>query len=541
MQEVHATGGCSAQASPDITPLDARLDPRVRSAFERTNLTQFSDLGLAEPILRAVAAEGYTTPTDIQREAIPAIIAGDDIVGIAQTGTGKTAAFVLPLLHELVSRPARPQPKTCKALILAPTRELAAQIAECVRVYGQLVRPSHTVIVGGVKHGPQIKALARGLDIVIATPGRLLDHMETGALRLDATRTIVLDEADQMLDLGFFPSIRKIMSKMPQKRQTLLLSATMPPPIRELAADFLRHPQEIAVAPVSRPIETIDQQVRLVAHADKRAALVDILVAAPDSHTIVFTRTKRGADRVCQYLEKGGFAAAAIHGDKSQSQRDRALAGFREGSVKVLVATDIAARGIDVDGVTHVINYEMPHVPEAYVHRIGRTARAGASGIAISLVDGDERGLLRDVERLIGRRLLEGVADDPRERSGKSFAGKGRGDQRGPRRDGKPQGEGGKARPARNKPRRERPVHGAALKEMFGGEAQASEAAGEAVAKPAVAKPAHHRPQRNAARAEGKPFQPGKGAQDGKPAMRDGEQRRKPRRRRPQPRSNASA
>ncbi|UOM36013.1 DEAD/DEAH box helicase [Acuticoccus sp. I52.16.1] len=367
-------------------------------------MTTFSDLGLAEPILRATTAQGYTNPTPIQAKVIPAMLAGDDVLGTAQTGTGKTAAFTLPIIHRLNGR-GRPEPRTCRALILAPTRELAAQIEENVRAYAANTKLSSLVVVGGVKPGPQERKLARGVDILIATPGRLEDHMRNRVVTLDAVQVAVLDEADQMLDLGFIPAIRRLFKAMPRERQTALLSATMPSEIRKLAADFLNAPKEIAVAPVSRPIEAIDQSVRHMDTGAKREALNTLMAATEVERAIVFTRTKRGADKVSRNLEIAGCNAVAIHGNKSQNQRQRALDAFRDGSVKVLVATDIAARGIDVSGISHVVNYELPNVPEAYVHRIGRTARAGRSGIAVSLCAPDELKLLRDIERLIGRRL----------------------------------------------------------------------------------------------------------------------------------------
>ena len=372
-------------------------------ATKDNNLTTFSDLGLAEVILRAVAEEGYTTPTPIQSKVIPAIMEGHDVLGIAQTGTGKTAAFVLPILHMLHQHKERAAEKTCKGLIVAPTRELANQICQCIRDYGRHMRPSVVTVVGGAAMGPQIRALARGVDIVVATPGRLLDHLSTGAVRLFGTHMVVLDEADQMLDMGFIPAITKIMSAMPVKRQTMLLSATMPPVIRALANDFLRNPREISVAPAARPVDRIDQRVILMEAGAKRDALVELLAGQDVTRAIVFTRTKRGADRVEAHLDSVGLSAGAIHGNKSQGQREKALAAFRDGRIKILVATDIAARGIDVDGISHVINFELPNIPESYVHRIGRTARAGASGVAISLCDASERAFLRDIEKLIGR------------------------------------------------------------------------------------------------------------------------------------------
>ena len=370
-------------------------------AHERTTLTQFKELGLSESILRAVEREGYTTPTPIQEQAIPVLLTGRDLVGLAQTGTGKTAAFTLPILQMIEGLKGLPKPKTCRALIVAPTRELAAQIVDSVRTYSRFTKVSVTMVVGGVRPGPQIKALARGVDVLVATPGRLLDHMATGAVSIREAQTVVLDEADQMMDMGFIPAIRKIMKALPENRQTLLFSATMPKEIRALAADFLHEPEEIKVARVGKPVAAINQKVIHVAGADKRAVLADLLLADDVGQAIVFTRTKRGADRVSEHLEKQGLKSGALHGNKSQGQRDRTLGGFRSGKLKILVATDIAARGIDVDDVSHVINYELPHVPESYVHRIGRTARAGKGGIAIALCDRGEVGLLRDIEKLI--------------------------------------------------------------------------------------------------------------------------------------------
>jgi ATP-dependent RNA helicase RhlE len=369
-------------------------------------LKQFHDLGLAGSLLQAVSAEGYQVPTPIQAAAIPALLASEDILAIAQTGTGKTASFVLPLLNRLARCRRTITARSCGALILAPTRELAAQIADSIRVYGRFTRHSAAVIVGGVKPGPQIRAMTRGVDIVVATPGRLLDHLASGGVHLGDTDIVVLDEADQMLDLGFMPAIRRILARIEGERQTVLLSATMPAPIRRLADEFLRDPLEISVAPAARPIEAIVQKAMHVADRPaKRQALLDILAGRDVERAIVFTRTKRGADRVNEHLQKAGLTADALHGNKSQGQRQRTLAGFRSGRVKVLVATDIAARGIDIDDVSHVVNYELPDVPEAYVHRIGRTARAGRSGTAVSLYDNSERAQLRDIERLIGRSL----------------------------------------------------------------------------------------------------------------------------------------
>jgi len=368
-------------------------------------MTNFSDLGLDGLLLRAVSEEGYSQPTPIQAKVIPAMFEGKDIVGIAQTGTGKTAAFVLPLLHQHEQMHAGPGHKSCHALILAPTRELAAQIADSIRTYGRLLHHSVAVVVGGVKPGPQIKALSQGVDIVVATPGRLEDLLAAGKFRLDRTNTIVLDEADQMLDLGFMPAIRRLLAKLPKQRQTLLLSATMPKQIRALAADFLNNPVEISVAPQSRPIERIEQKIYFAEKAAKRELLAKLLAADDVRRAIVFTRTKHGANKVVQNLEKVGIPAAAIHGNKSQRQREKTLAAFKSGQLNVLVATDIAARGIDIDDISHVINFEIPNVPETYVHRIGRTARAGKGGVAISLCDGSERAFLRGIEKLIGKAI----------------------------------------------------------------------------------------------------------------------------------------
>ncbi|MEX2296629.1 MAG: DEAD/DEAH box helicase, partial [Dongiaceae bacterium] len=326
-------------------------------------------------------------------------------LGIAQTGTGKTAAFVLPMLERLLADRTPVKPRTCRNLILAPTRELAQQIAEAIKVYGKNLHPSVAVVVGGVRPGPQIRQLSRGVDVVVATPGRLLDHVGTNALRLNEAQVVVLDEADQMLDLGFIPAIRRILAQIPAQRQTMLFSATMPDAIRKLAADFLRSPQEIRVTPAAKPVDAVEQSVILVDSSGKRSMLARLLGQTDVKRAIVFTRTKHGADRVTKHLENDGISAVAIHGNKSQPQRERALEDFRSNRIKVLVATDIAARGIDVDGITHVVNYELPNVPESYVHRIGRTARAGASGIAVAFCDPAERGMLRDIERLIGRTL----------------------------------------------------------------------------------------------------------------------------------------
>ncbi|MBI3860863.1 MAG: DEAD/DEAH box helicase [Planctomycetia bacterium] len=371
----------------------------------------FSDLGLAEPILRAVAAEGYITPTPIQAQAIPAVLEGKDLFGCAQTGTGKTAAFALPILHRLWSnKPAPGAGRKIRVLVLSPTRELAAQIEESFSAYGRNTPLKTAVIYGGVGQYPQVRALKNGIDILVATPGRLLDLMNQGHVDLRAVEVFVLDEADRMLDLGFFPDIRKVVARLTAQRQTLLFSATMPADIRELALTILRNPVNIQVAPVASTAELIQQGVYHVARRNKPALLKHILTTAEISRALVFTRTKRAADRVVKQLQTAGVRTAAIHGDKSQSNRERALEGFRTGKIPVLVATDIAARGIDVDAISHVVNYDVPNVAETYVHRIGRTGRAGATGTALSFCDHEERSDWRAIEKLIRRPIQ--VRDD---------------------------------------------------------------------------------------------------------------------------------
>ena len=368
--------------------------------IERPQLTHFTDLGLAKPLLKALAAEGYETPTPIQAQAIPGVMAGRDLLGIAQTGTGKTAAFALPILHRL-AEDRRPAPRRgCRVLVLSPTRELATQIAESFRTYGAGLGMTVAVVFGGVKYGAQIKALAAGVDILVATPGRLIDHLGEKYAKLDQTEVFVLDEADQMLDLGFLQPIRKIVAHLPKERQNLFFSATMPGEIGKLAGELLKDPLKVSVAPQATTVDRVRQNVIFVEASRKRALLCDMFADPKLTRTLVFTRTKRGADRVAKFLEQAGVTAAAIHGDKSQGQRERALAAFKAGKCRALVATDIAARGIDVDSVSHVIQFELPNVPEAYVHRIGRTARAGATGEAITLCADDERNLLRDIQKV---------------------------------------------------------------------------------------------------------------------------------------------
>ena len=365
--------------------------------------TSFSTLGVAEPICRALEAEGYDLPTPIQTHAIPHLLTGRDLLGIAQTGTGKTAAFALPILQRLAANRVRPAPKSARVLVLTPTRELAAQIGDSFRTYGRHLSLKQSVVFGGVGQKPQVDALLRGLDILIATPGRLLDLLNQRHVRLDLVETFVLDEADRMLDMGFIRDVRKIVAVLPKQRQTQLFSATMPADIGRLAGEILRDPVRVEVTPSATTVERVEQRVYYVDAGQKRALLADVLKNPALARVIVFTRTKHGANRVAEQLARNGVVAEAIHGNKSQTARERALEGFRRGRARVLVATDIAARGIDIDGVTHVINFEIPNVPESYVHRIGRTARAGASGTALSFCAQDERAYLRDIERLTGR------------------------------------------------------------------------------------------------------------------------------------------
>lgn len=365
----------------------------------------FAALGLSESLLRALAGTDYQTPTPIQTQAIPPLLQGRDLLGIAQTGTGKTAAFALPLLHKLSGDRRPPLPRTTRALILAPTRELATQIADSIRTYGRHTGLKHAVIMGGVSQHGQVKATERGVDILIATPGRLIDLVDQRRIDLRRTSYLILDEADRMLDMGFIRDVRKLIALLPQNCQSALFSATMPKEIARLAGEILSDPVRVEIAAKSVAVDRIDQRVHHADSSAKRRLLSDLLADAALSRVIVFTRTKRGADRVARHLADSGVRVAAIHGDKSQSSREKALDSFRAGKSRVLVATDIASRGIDVDDISHVINYELPKDPESYVHRIGRTARAGASGVAISFCDPSERKQLQEIERLIKRQI----------------------------------------------------------------------------------------------------------------------------------------
>ncbi|RIL07989.1 MAG: DEAD/DEAH box helicase [Proteobacteria bacterium] len=365
----------------------------------------FEDLDLNESLLRAVRGAGYDTPTPIQRQAIPPILEGRDVLGCAQTGTGKTAAFALPILDYLAEEPPARGPRRIRVLVLSPTRELATQIGDSFAGYGKGLGLAHTCIFGGVPEQRQRQALARGVDIVVATPGRLLDLMQQRVVDLGHVEVLVLDEADRLLDAGFEDAVKRIVAKTPSDRQTLLFSATMPPAIESLARKLLVEPVRVAVTPVATPAERVDQCVVHVEKGDKRRVLRRLLADPAVERALVFTRTKRAANRVAEYLSEGTEQVEAIHGNKSQNARERALDRFRRGAVRVLVATDLAARGIDVQGVSHVINFELPDDSESYVHRIGRTGRAGAAGRAIALCDASERGKLRDIERLMRRAI----------------------------------------------------------------------------------------------------------------------------------------
>ncbi len=367
----------------------------------------FTDLNIIKPILDALHEEGYIKPTPIQQQAIPYILQGRDLLGCAQTGTGKTAAFAIPML-QLLAKPTTMESRgqrPIRALVLTPTRELAIQIQDSFNAYGRHLRLKNLVIFGGVNQNPQVDALKRGVDILVATPGRLLDLMSQGHIRLNEIEIFVLDEADRMLDMGFVHDVKRVITKIPEKRQTLFFSATMPSEIQSLANSILTTPQKVEVAPVSSTADTIQQSLYYVAKENKRSLLAHILADETIETALVFTRTKHGADKVVKDLVRIGITAEAIHGNKSQNARQRALSNFKSRSTRILVATDIAARGIDVDELTHVINYELPEVPETYVHRIGRTGRAGLSGISFSFCEAEETGDLRDIQKLIGKNI----------------------------------------------------------------------------------------------------------------------------------------
>ena len=428
-----------------------------RSTAPSQAASGFADLGLSAALLQALADEGYTTPTPIQTKAIPHVLAGRDLFGCAQTGTGKTAAFALPLIDRMLADPRKPAPRRCRVLVLAPTRELAAQIFESFKAYGRHAKTRAAVIYGGVGQHQQARAMMNGVDVLVATPGRLLDLVGQRLVDLRAVEYLVLDEADRMLDMGFIHDMRKIIAMLPSDRQTLFFSATLPAEVRELADSMLRDPLEVKTAPQATPAETVSQSVFFVAKKEKKALLVKLLAEEATGRVIVFARTKHGADKLHRDLDKVGIRAAAIHGNKSQAQRERALADFKSPRPPVLIATDIAARGIDVDDVAHVVNYELPHEPETYVHRIGRTGRAGQSGAAVSFCDADERPRLVAIERLLKRSIparneppaWSGSAsgDEPSTGGQRSERSGGRGQRRGRRgnsRGGQPAQGGGR-------------------------------------------------------------------------------------------------
>ncbi|WP_160355991.1 DEAD/DEAH box helicase [Bordetella sp. 02P26C-1] len=423
-----------------------------------TATNSFADLGLADPLLRAIAETGYTAPTPIQAQAIPQVLKGGDLLAAAQTGTGKTAGFTLPILHLLMqNKPALKQPGRPRCLILTPTRELTAQVAESVQVYGKHTPLTSMVMFGGVNINPQISALRKPVDILVATPGRLLDHCGQKTVDLSGVEILVLDEADRMLDMGFIRDIRKVLALLPKQRQNLLFSATFSDEIRSLARGVLNNPGEVSVTPRNTATELVTQTAHMVEQHHKRDLISHIIRESGWHQVLVFTRTKHGANRLAEKLVKDGLSAAAIHGNKSQAARTRALAGFKDGKVTVLVATDIAARGLDIDQLPQVVNFELPNVPEDYVHRIGRTGRAGATGAAVSLVDNSEIKLLKAIERLIGKAIprlpVEGWTPDANTNAA-SFARQEREeDSRQPRRQGAPRNganRGGAGRSAGN-------------------------------------------------------------------------------------------
>ena len=416
----------------------------------------FADLGISEPLCRVLADQNYVNPTPIQAQSIPALLEGRDLLGLAQTGTGKTAAFALPILQKLVSDRTRPGPKEARAVILAPTRELAMQISKSFESYGKGARLRQAVVFGGVNQFRQVRAMSGGVDILVATPGRLLDLMNQKHVNLGRTSILVLDEADRMLDMGFVRDVRKIIAALPKQRHSLLFSATMPKSIEHLADEILNDPVRVEVTPEVVTVDRIDQRVMHVDGKRKRELLGKLLDDADLSRVIVFTRTKHCANRVSEQLEKSGVPSEAIHGNKSQGARQRALDNFRNGKARILVATDIAARGIDVTGITHVINYELPNEPESYVHRIGRTARAGKSGIAVSFCDASERAHLRSIERLTKRPLTvvdttEWLGEQVVVPAGEPIAPK-RGGRGGPNKNGGNRNQPGKQRRFGGKP-----------------------------------------------------------------------------------------
>jgi ATP-dependent RNA helicase RhlE len=440
-------------------------------------LSNFAPLGLSEHLIATIATAGLTDPTPIQLKAIPLALAGHDVMGLAQTGTGKTLAFGLPLLQGLMEAPQRPQPKAAKSLILAPTRELVSQIADSLRPFAEGSKLRIVTVVGGQSINRQVNALAKGTDILVATPGRLIDLMERGAVDLSAVKRLVLDEADQMLDMGFIHALRRIAPRLGTPRQTMLFSATMPKDMETLSRAYLTNPQRVQVSPPGKAADKITQSVQYVSKADKPARLREVLDRDPDALTLVFARTKHGAEKLMKNLVADGYDAASIHGNKSQGQRDRAIKAFRDKVIPILVATDVAARGIDIPGVSYVVNYELPEVPDNYVHRIGRTARAGREGEAIAFCSPEEYDLLQQIEKLMkieipataGDRPTRVIPDPDRLKRGQRGGGGGGGGNRGRGGQGQGQGQGKPkgakphaAKPASAKPaRRRRPSRAA--------------------------------------------------------------------------------
>jgi len=490
-----------------------------------TTSSPFADLGLADSLLRAIAETGYTAPTPIQAQAIPQVLKGGDLLAAAQTGTGKTAGFTLPILHLLMQKkPEQRKPGRPRCLILTPTRELTAQVAESVQTYGKYTSLTSMVMFGGVNINPQISALRKPLDILVATPGRLLDHCGQKTIDLSGVEILVLDEADRMLDMGFIRDIRKILALLPKQRQNLLFSATFSDDIRTLARGVLNNPGEVSVTPRNTATELVTQTVHMVEQHHKRDLLSHIIRESGWHQVLVFTRTKHGANRLAEKLVKDGLTAAAIHGNKSQSARTRALAGFKDSSVAVLVATDIAARGLDIDQLPQVVNFELPNVPEDYVHRIGRTGRAGATGAAVSLVDNSEIKLLKDIERLIKktieRKPVEGWT--PPATSAAAYERQEREEDNRSPRGGNRNGRGGNANGGRGRPAQGQPrsaAGGRAPTPARAGEGRASHAPrdGKPADRPAHAGRNENRPQQNHRRPEGAARPAGNGGA-GRPA-----------------------
>ena len=481
----------------------------------------FAELDLIEPLQRAVEAQGYETPTPIQIQAIPPLLEGRDVLGCAQTGTGKTAAFTLPVLQHITARPGPLKGRrVIRALVLTPTRELAAQIGDNVKAYGQFLHIDHTVIFGGVKQGSQVRLLQRGIDVLIATPGRLLDLINQGYVDLRHVEFFVLDEADRMLDMGFIHDVRRVLKLLPDKRQNLLFSATMPESIVTMAGSFLTRPVRVEVTPQATTVEKIEQSIMFCQRTDKRHLLAFLIKNRDVDSAIVFTRTKHGANRLVKQLAQDGIVGAAIHGNKSQTARTRALQAFKDGQIRILVATDIASRGIDVDGVSHVFNYDLPNEPESYVHRIGRTARAGKGGVAIGFCNESEGDYLRDIERLIG---VEIPVDEDHTWHNGSFKpppGRplGRSSSRGNPRGGGGGGGGGGRRPGGGggRGRGDRPSGGGG---RSGGSRPAGGRSAEEVAA-GGARPPRKRPASAEPRREGGGSTPASPGGDGKPRRR---------------------